>query len=92
MILLRNGNIASVNRMFHDDEGLELECQIWKKNKPLYFYPCNSMKFDICNAHNEPSSNTKIFSANFIYKKLVKLELSFTEKGPRKVYFIHFLH
>ena len=92
VILLKNGTIASVRRMFWDHGNLKLEYQVWKRKKSMYTYPCNSGKFDMWRLYSEPSQNIKSCSITAVSTKCIQLKLSLTEGGAQKLYVIPFLH
>ena len=92
MILLKNGTIASVRRMFLDHGNLKLEYQVWKKKKPMYTYPCDSGKFDMWRLYSEPLQKIKSCPITAVSTKRIQLKLSFMEGGAQKLYVIPFLH
>ncbi|XP_043471278.1 uncharacterized protein LOC122507811 [Leptopilina heterotoma] len=94
IVVLNNNKIVSIKKIFNDNENenLKVECQIWRKDKPLYTYPTNSEIFNIWKLNHLPMRDIKIYSIAAISQKVVKLQLSFTENGPQKVYVVPLLH
>lgn len=91
IVILNNDKIVKINRIFRD-EILKIECQVWKKDKPLYTYPTNSEIFNIWKLNNASTRNNVVYPLTAISQKLVKLQLSFGNDRPEKVYVVPLLH
>lgn len=92
MVLLSNNNVVTVNEMFVDNDNLMLKCQIWKKRDVVYEYPSSSKIFNIWNLNTNPLNKFCTVPVTLISHKLVKLQLSFSENEPKKLFVIPFLH
>lgn len=92
MILLHDGNIVSMTRLFFDNDDLKLRGQIWNKKKPIYNHPTCSGKFNMWNLQNTPSNRFVTTSITSFANKFVKLEMSFDETSPFEIFVVPFLH
>lgn len=92
MILLNNGTIVSIKNIFLRERTLMLQCQVWRKEKPIYNYPFSSEKFDMWQLYFDPTEKIVETGLKSLSSKLIKLQLSLSKDGPEKVYVISFLH
>lgn len=94
MVLLKDGNIMQLDKIWNEGESTEsmmIQGNLWKDKNSVYDYPLNSKRFGMWELR-ESSAVLGTYFITEVKQKLVRLQLSFRHSGPERLFVISMLH
>ena len=92
IVLLSNGKILKVERIFGPIESITIEGRIWRTENSIFTYPFPSSEIDMWELCREPSLNIKTISIKSIDRKMVLLPMAVKMNERKRFYVMPLLH